>query len=272
MDHPCLFLPGSFLPALRRGTALSGFHLFKSRVPICLLGLICACSFYQPSLTLGVHLPPPPDHWQAAFPRLGYRIVYPSRERGGFEERMVDGRAPIQVELPKICFLPVLAFPNPATESVELPPAGGIYPLDCSTSDRSIVLSWERGAAAEALRRLWSQGVDCSALNVERLTREMAERCRGDPWELDLERICAGLAAGDFHLTDIRLSPSRDLPIEPGPGHWFLESPFRRPVAAGPDGLLLLEAVSLGAHLLFDRDSGTCLFLYVGEEVLFAPQ
>ncbi|MBN2552216.1 MAG: hypothetical protein JXB06_05580 [Spirochaetales bacterium] len=236
-----------------------------------LLGLIHACSLYPSSLTLTVHLPPPPDHWQTAFPRLRYRLVYPRDETGDFDQLPTDGRTPVRVELPKACFLPVLAYPDPAAGIGELPPAGGVYPLDCTASGLSLLLSWEQGPAAEALRRLLSSGVDCSAVNVERLRREMSGRCRGDPWALDLEHIGARLASGQFRLTDIRLAPGRDVTIETGPGRWFLESPFRRPVTVEPEGLLSLEAVPLGAHFLFDGDSGACLFLYLGEETLLSP-
>ena len=219
-----------------------------------------------------MHLTPPPDHWQAAFPRLSYLLVYPRDDAGDFDQLLVDGRAPVRIELPRVCFLPVLAYPDPGAGIAELPPAGGVYPLDCTASGLSMFVSWEQGPIAEALRRLLSGGVDCSAVNVERLRREMSVRCRGDPWALDLEHIGARLASGQFRLTDIRLAPSRDVTIEAGQGRWFLESPFRRPVTVGPEGLLLLEGVPLGAHFLFDGDSGACLFLYLGEETLLSPR
>jgi hypothetical protein len=127
-------------------------------------------------------------------------------------------------------------------------------------------LSWQQGASAEILYRLRRQGVDCSAVNVPRLIREMTAHCQGDPWALDSDRICTRLAAEAFRLTDIRPAPCRDLRLEPGAGSWFLESPFRTPVPAEADGFLLLEAVPLGAHILFEYPAGACFFLYVEEE------
>jgi hypothetical protein len=94
----------------------------------------------------------------------------------------------------------------------------------------------------------------------------MTARCQGDPWALDLDRICTRLAAEAFRLTDIRLAPSRDLLLEPGRGSWFLESPFRMQVPTEADGSLLLEAVPLGAHFLFGIPPAACFFLFVEEE------
>jgi len=227
--------------------------------------LLFACSLYGHSLPLKVQLPPAPHHWQTAFPKLRYRLLYPIPDSEGFEELFVDqGRQPV-IELPKILYLPVLAYPVISTESLELPPAGGIYPTDCTNNSSSITMSWESGAAAELLYRLWIRGVDCSSINVPRLRAEMAERCQGDPWSLDLSMICSRLAAGGFRVTDIHPAPYRDLILESGPGSWFLESPFRIPVPPSTDGSLLLEAVPLGPHLLFDCATGSCFFLFVDE-------
>jgi hypothetical protein len=218
-----------------------------------------ACSLYRHSLPLTVRLPRTPDHWQAAFPELRYRIVYPIPDRDGFEELIVEqGTQPV-IELPKILYLPVLAYPIISAKSLELPPAGAIYPTDTQSS--SITLSWESGAAAEVLYRLMIRGVNCSSINAPRLRTEMVERCQGDPWSLDLSLICSQLASRDFRVTDIHLTPYRDLLLESYSGHWFLESPFRTPVNA--EGYLRLERVPLGTHLLFNGATGSCFFLFV---------
>jgi hypothetical protein len=226
-----------------------------------------ACSLYGHSLPLTVQLPRTPDHWQAAFPELRYRIVYPIPDRDSFEELIVEQGTPLAIELSKILYLPVLAYPIISAESLQLPPAGGIYPLDCNTQSSAITLSWESGAAAEVLYRLWIHGVNCSTINVPRLRVEMVERCEGDPWSLDLSLICSQLANRDLRVTDIHLAPCRDLLLESSPGQWFLESPFRTPVEAA-EGYLRLERVPLGPHLLFNGASGSCFFLSVDQSTV----
>ncbi len=143
-----------------------------------------------------------------------------------------------------------------------------MYPLDCEPAD-TISLSWQHGALAEVLCRLWKQGVDCSAINVARLAGEMSARCQGDPWALDLDRICAGLANGTFRVTDIRPAPCRTLLLEPGRGSWFLESPFSTPLSAEANGSLFLDNVPFGEHFLFELPGITSYFLYVEEQNVF---
>ena len=238
------------------------------RLPPVLLHLLLlgACVFWTPGVPLTVRLPEAPEHWQQTFPELGFRIVYPANDSGDFAELQVDGPAPVPIMCPKVLYLPVLAYPNLPRHSIELPPAGGVYPLDCDLVAQSIALSWHGGAVAEVLQRLWEQGMDCSAVNVPRLAEEIATSCQGDPWALDLQRISTGLAAEDFRLTDIRLAPCRDLLLEPGPGNWFLESPFRLQVPTDADGFLLLRGVPLGAHILFENPPSARFLLYVQEE------
>jgi len=254
-------------PTRRRTVVVSVSWLLRVPVLLHLLQL-SACALYSPGVSLAVRLPEAPVHWQQAFPDLGFRILYPTNDSGGFASHRVDSRDRLGIPCPKVLYLPVLAYPNLPGHSAELPPAGGVYPLDCDTVAECICLSWQRGAVAEVLQRLWEQGVDCSTINVPRLAEEIAARCQGDPWALDLERICSGLAAEEFRLTDIRLAPSRDLLLEPGPGNWFLESPFRLQISADTDGSLLLKSVPLGAHTLFKNPPEARFFLYVQDETI----
>jgi hypothetical protein len=248
----------------RRPVIVSAPRLLGMPVLLHML-LCCACTFYSIHSPLTVRLPEAPAHWQQAFPELSYRIFFPTNDSGGFAERRVDGDARVTIPFPKTLYLPVLAYPDLPGRSIDLPPAGGVYPLDSDTVAESISLSWQRGAAAEVLKRLWEQGVDCSTINVPRLCGEISTRSQGDPWALDLDRICDRLAAEEFRLTDIRLAPSRNLLLEPGTGNWFLESPFRFQISAETDGSLLLQNVPLGAHTLFENPPEARYFLWVQE-------
>jgi hypothetical protein len=255
----------------RRSTAFFPSSLARMLSLTCLLQLFCVCGFYSPMVSLEVRLPDAPEHWRTAFPELDFRILFPVSDGGVFEERRTDRCDCVVLLLPKILNLPVLAYPSLPGRQIELPPAGGIYPLNCDFCAETITMNWQQGAAAEVLYRLWRQGVDCSSINVPRLTREISARCQGDPWTLDLDRICTRLATQTFSVTDIRPAPSRDLLLTPGSGRWFLESPFRSPVSAQTEGPLLLRAVPLGEHYLFESSPAEAsptarFFLYVDEE------
>ncbi len=246
--------------------------LVVALLPVILPGLLTGCSFYSRSVALQVILPQAPQHWQAAFPSLRYRIVIPDPAGGGCTQLYAagQGEAPV-VELPKIGNLPLLAYPEVPDRGLELPPAGGLYPLDCDITTSRIRLSWEQGMVAETLARLWSRGVSCSGLNTPRLRREIEERSNGDPWTLDLNRLLTSLAGEEFRVTDIRPAACRDLVLDPGAGLWFLESPFRRPAAVEPGQALGLSSVPLGFHLLIEG-GGPVISIYLTEDsLLFLP-
>lgn len=251
-----------------RTGALLLSSLYRILFLVHLIQLFTACSFYSPDVSLELQLPEAPQHWREAFGELSFRILYPAGKSGAFEEKRADSHTPIVIRIPKVLRLPVLAYPNLPGQSIELPPAGGVYPLDCDILTNTISLSWHQGASAEILYRLWKQGVDCSTINAARLAEEIGARCQGDPWALDLERICTRLAVEEFRLTDIRLAPCRDLLLEPGTGNWFLESPFRDQISAQADGSLLLQSVPLGAHILFENPPAARYFLYVQEDTV----
>jgi hypothetical protein len=116
-----------------RSVALFGSPALRTAALGCLLRLFCACSFFSPTVSLTVRLPPVPEHWQESFPELEYRLIHPAPESGGFEELRVDSRCPVVIRLPKLLYFPVLAYPVPACpnlpgQSIDLPPAGGYIP------------------------------------------------------------------------------------------------------------------------------------------------
>jgi hypothetical protein len=232
------------------------------------LGLVSAgCSWFSDELTVRVGLPTPPEHWIGAFAQLRYELVIPRAD--GSSERVpwpADGR----LSIPKEPNWPVLAVPLALEGRVELPPAGGVWPLDLSADGQELVLSWGSGPLAATLVALRREGVDLSSLNTARLAREMRERSGSDPWSLDLVYFEERLASGEFRVTDIRALPSRDLLLEIPAGQWFLESPSRLPQLVAEGEPLALPEVPFGAHRLFRIDGLAAYAVYVGEQdVLF---
>jgi len=255
---------GYRLPPRHACTAATGVRLSAVVLAACIA--LSACRFFDPSLTLSIAAPEAPEHWRKAFEPLEYCLVYPNTDTGELEKRWFSEAADILIDIPKTLAVPVLLYPYREQRSLRLPPAGGVYPLDCDASCTTLSLSWRHGAAARVLCRLWEGGMEGSAVNAARLMREMAARCPGDPWALDLDRICSRLASGEFRVTDIRPAPSRRLQLQPGTGCWFLESPFRHPLPAYENGSLILEAVPLGMHYLFKEESNVWYLLYVEQE------
>ncbi len=113
------------------------------------------------------------------------------------------------------------------------------------------------------MSRVAAQGrLDVSLFNVQRLRRFIQERA--DPWALDLDSVAQKISDGDLTAWDIDMLPCRDAAVEPGPGTWFLESPFFSPLEA-VDGRVTLTGVSLGCHWLHSL-GGRSWKMEVGEQ------
>jgi hypothetical protein len=213
---------------------------------LCLIS--AGCSWFSDELTVSVNLPDPPEHWIGAFPQLSYELVIPRVD--GTSERL-PWPAEAKLSIPKEPNWPVLAVPLALEGRVELPSAGGVWPLDLSADGQELVLSWESGPLATVLMALRRECIDVSSLNTTRLTREMQERSGGDPWRLDLVHLEKRLASGEFRVTDIRPLPCRDVLLSVPAGQWFLESPFFAPLISYIESPLILPDVPLGFHQLF---------------------
>jgi hypothetical protein len=196
---------------------------------------------------------------------MGFRIVTRAA-RNTAQEDVDDWRTPVAVTCVRSVNAPVLAYPLQGY----LRPAGGFYPLSLRDfqGQEVLELTWEDGAAALVMERLVGQGRDASLFNVSRLKRFLAES--GDPWDVDLDAVAQKISRGEFTAWDIDKLPSRDADLDPGPGTWFLESPFSASFEA-EKGRIRLTGVSLGCHHLFSLD-GQCWRLEVGrQETLLTP-
>jgi hypothetical protein len=234
-----------------------------------------ACRELAMEREVKVLLPAPPVTWQIAFPGLGFRVVTRDARGGVRETDAVDWRGPLNVPCARDVNTPVLAYPletgkpgSPVSSPGALRPAGGFYPSSLRSVEGAdtLELTWEDGAAALVISRVAGLGRDVSLFNVTRLRRFFREE--KDPWGLDLDRIAQKISQGDFTAWDIRRLPSRDAEAEPGPGTWFLESPFSASFPA-VHGAITLSGVSLGAHGLFSLDGAAWkMEIGVGEVLL----
>jgi len=246
---------------------------------VLLAGLLSlsACPAFRPEQSVQVLLPPPPVHWQIAFPRLGFRVT--ARDACGMTTEAVAQvwQRPVEIECVRAVNAPILAWPFVAEprgsapiEAGLLRPAGGFFPLGLRRFQGTEVveLTWEDGAAALVVDRVAAAGRDVSRFNVARLCRYLREE--DDPWSVDLDVVAQRAAEGDLTAWDIDRLPSRDVRVAPGAGAWFLESPLCLPLTA-EDGVIFLGDVSRGSHRLFSL-SGTCWRLEIGDgEPLLVP-
>ena len=248
----------------------------KAALPTLLfLAFLSGCPAFGPEAGLRVVLPPLPEHWRRAFPGLGALIVFPDSTGRMREVDVSAWETTAAISCPKTGVTPLLAFPRTGKDGDGtqdgrglLRPAGGLYPFSLrGGGDRQpIELTWEDGAACSVLSLLRSHGTDCSLFNIQRLCAYM--RRRADPWVLDLEGIAEKIARGNFTAYDIDALPGHDQRVRPGPGQWFLESPFCALLAPDAQGAVMLNGLPDGMHALFSAEGGRLRIVSSGAGVL----
>jgi hypothetical protein len=258
------------------------YHRFRRPGAYLAGSLVCAallgCPSFRTTAPVTVRLPPVPAHWSDTFLAVGFEIEWP-----GCEKPVVvsPGVGQVVVELPKRGHLAVLAAPAAAGARGTLRVAGAIYPLHLNESE-VLPLTWEDGALASVVARLDRAGAAVELLNVGRLGEEMAERAGGDPWALDLERIAAELAGGEFTAVDIRLAEAYPVELPLPQGRWFAAAAYApllhcdgsvAPVVELPAGLHPFYRVGAGTRWLVAVEEGGRWFVgqLDGEEPSATP-
>jgi hypothetical protein len=216
-------------------------------VVLCALSLFAGCAAFAPDEPVRAELPPLPGHWARTFSGMGAMLVVSGPAGRVRRIPVAAWDVPVLFDCPKAGTTPVLAYP--ARDGLR--PAGGVYPFSLGGGGQvpSLVLSWEGGPVAYVLSLLRGQGIDCSLFNTRRLADYMARA--PDPWDLDLAGIAEKIGRGAFTAYDIDTLPVRDHSARPGPGQWFLESPFRPVMTADALGALALTGLADGMHTLF---------------------
>ena len=229
------------------------------------LAFLGGCELFSPSIQVKLSLPPIPAHWQWAFGNLKFQLLF-SGPDGEEECRIIPaGSDQIEVCINKRHNSSFLAYPLIGDDEIRLPPAGALYPLNMGEGN-TLVLSWEQGVAALIIFRLSTGGSDISTFNTLRLSQEIMERGRPDPWVLDIDYIIDKIALGAFRVTYIKAAPSRDIELPVNPGSWFMESPFARPIEIEKGETLILETVTFGFHLLFSLSPGEYYSLFLDDK------
>jgi hypothetical protein len=236
-----------------------------------------SCTFLALEEEVTLLCPMPPVAWQIAFPGLAFRVVTSDSLGPPLVTEVTDWRLPAPARCRRVVNSPIVAWPyepgnrlSPVNAPGLLRPAGGFFPLSLRTSrGRQVVeLSWEDGPAALVITRVAAEGRDTSRFNVSRLCRFLHEPA--EPWAVDLDAVAQKIAQGEFTAWDIDRLPCRDADVEPGPGTWFLESPFSATFdAAG--GRISLPQIARGMHRLFST-AGPSWTLEIGDrESVLAP-
>jgi hypothetical protein len=240
------------------------------------VGLLASCAAFPREQSVQVVLPPPPAHWQIAFPRIGFLVRSRDSQGRPTEVRTSDWRVAVSVVCARAVNTPILAWPF-VSEGVAddrpagaLRPAGGFVPLSLRSAEGAevVALRWEDGAAALVVDRICAAGRDPSRFNAARLCQYLREA--DDPWDVDLDAVAEALANGRLTVWDLKALPRQDVCLTMTSGVWFMESPFVAPVAS-EDGVLRLHGVTYGRHYLYSLAAARfCLDVGAGSPTLRA--
>jgi len=230
-----------------------------------ILALGSGCDFFSHSTRVELLLPPIPAHWQRAFDNLKFQLIFNGPD--GKEQCIIipAGSSLIEVCISKKQNSSFLAYPLIGDEEIRLPPAGALYPLNMGEGN-TLVLSWEQGVAAVIIFRLSTGEIDLSIFNTLRLSEEIMERGKPDPWALDIDYIIEKIDLGSFRVTYIKAASARDIELLVDPGSWFMESPFARLIEIEEGETLVLEAVPLGRHHLFSLSTEEYYSFFLDDE------
>ncbi len=208
------------------------------------------CFLAEKSMNVTLNLPETPALWAESFPALGYEVRFIGI--GGSEETVFvpPGKREIRVSCRTGYNAPFLAFPEYLGKTVDLVPAGGLFPHSLD-NDGCLVLQWDAGFAASVLFSLARNGCIIETLNGERLLSEIGSRANGNPWNLDGELLTEHLANMKMRADYLKPLPRFQVSVTADCGSWVPANCFMEPKTTETDGLIVFEKLATGRHTFF---------------------
>jgi len=248
-----------------------------NRLALLLLALspfavLSGCSLFDTTSRVRVCPAPLPEHWVAAFTTISLTVRVPGQD-GAYRAPCWE---PVDVELRRREYTPILAFPTIEGREDLLLPAGGLYPEDCTFdpagAGESLTVDWLGGVAAEVATATMEAGGDLRTIDWDELREDLERYSDGDPWRLSPARIAAHLLSGTSSAGSMSRSQQGTLCIRtsalptPPATRWISRSPFDPALHGCEDGWLLLSGVGLGPLRLFSEDGSYYLDAWVGSD------
>lgn len=212
--------------------------------------VVLSCGYTPSTVSVRLALLATPSAWETAWGPARFEVDWQSSGSAATVPGLHDAGSSLVVDLPRTPPVAVRATPRwgyaqpasaperPALAAGDrLATAGAVWTGatggDWFEGRPRLVLGFETGATAEAVRRLLAAGVDLRDFSVARLVAESAERLPDDPWSLDVERVVSAIGARAMRETYVRARPTTPVALAAPPGRWYGFSPFRGPIAGG---------------------------------------
>ncbi len=233
--------------------------------------LLLACS-YGRETNLRLILPDLPDPRLSRGGQLSFVVRYPGRDGSVETVELEPGAKTLAVSLPKMMNTPVLAYPVLGWEEGYLLPCGAVFPLDLN-GKQELRLSWERGFQADLFMTLLDQGIPLEHFNAPRLCSEIQNKCRGNPWSIDKERLVTVLRFGTFRADYIVQLKEYAVDVDFDKGVYFRSNLLLPGFVSTPGQRKTLEGLGRGYHHFLNSVEKETTTVYITEEewIVFYP-
>ena len=219
---------------------------------------ISGCGFFRHTADVVVETPGIPEGIKQVGGRVGFDLVVGTETVA--ENVAPDRRVAVSVPTGEpIALLGYLRMPDLA---VRLPPAGAVFRE--SSARGSFPLAFDMGVAATIIARLARAGVPTSAVNIERLIREVGKRAGERQWDIDIEAVVDAFVDGEMHARKLEPTDGAGVVVEEVSGAWTRVDALRPEVlTADSEQGLTLAALSPGTHVYAGNDTAQWLIVSV---------
>ncbi len=208
-----------------------------------------SCELVPTTLRIEIAVPPTPAHWESAWGPARFSISWYSPVASRDRVAVADSGAHAVIEVPRVHPVAILATPEwppgagPALATGEtLYPAGAVWPETGVRERRAahglwgsnvVAPAFERGPAAEVVRRVVAAGADLRTFSVARLQAEIHDRLPDDPWLLDVDRVAAAIARDEMRVSYVTEKERHPGVVDLPAGEWLRRSPFVGAIEGG---------------------------------------
>ena len=233
--------------------------------------LLLACS-YGRETEVRLILPELPDLRLSREGELSFVVQYPGWDGLVETVELEPGTKTLTVSLPRMINTPVLAYPVLGWEEGDLLPCGALFPLDFN-GNQELQLSWEQGFQADLFMTLLDQGVPLEHFNAPRLCSEIQNRCWGNPWSIDKERLITVLRFGTFRSNYILQLPEYVVDVDFDKGVYFRSNLLLPGFVCTRGQRKTLEGLTQGYHHFLNIVKKETTTVYITEEewIVFYP-
>lgn len=238
-----------------------------SRIPLFLVSLsilvLNGCGFYKVCDLVPLYLPAGGLGELQGSPPLFWNISWLDSD-GLVGTRQVGEGDYFFVQIPRE--KPVIVTASPITPHIpgpfQLKSAGFVSAAD-NPRPLEILMTWERGFAADFLLNLAESGFAPEQINIRKFLEATELRLGDSPWCLDLARLSTELLKGDLWTYSFRNSEFFDVILPLQPGLWYSEYPPDKPIYS-ENGVWSGE-LAVGLHNFVRPSDGAIISVSINE-------